>query len=132
MCRLIVIYSLRRHRGHPAKLNAGHQRRITRFITSGEADNAAQVTKLLTNDSHIDCSVYTVRRALKKSGFRAIVKQKRPRLSAKHVHARLAFALKHQHWTFDDWKRVIWSDETKINRLGSDGREMVWIGSDRD
>ena len=26
----------------------------------------------------------------------------------------------------EDWKRVIWSDETKINRLGYDGREWVW------
>ena len=26
----------------------------------------------------------------------------------------------------EDWKRVIWSDETKINRFGSDGRQWVW------
>jgi len=26
----------------------------------------------------------------------------------------------------EDWKRVLWSDETKINRLGSDGRQWVW------
>ena len=26
----------------------------------------------------------------------------------------------------DDWKRVWWSDETKINYLGSDGRTYVW------
>ena len=25
-----------------------------------------------------------------------------------------------------DWERVIWSDETKINRVGSDGRKWVW------
>ena len=25
-----------------------------------------------------------------------------------------------------DWKRVIWSDETKINRIGSDRQEYVW------
>ena len=27
----------------------------------------------------------------------------------------------------DDWKRVIWSDETKINRFCSDGRSWCWI-----
>ena len=26
----------------------------------------------------------------------------------------------------EDWKRVIWSDETKINRFGSDGKQYVW------
>ena len=27
---------------------------------------------------------------------------------------------------FLDWKKAVWSDETKINRLGSDGRKWVW------
>ena len=26
----------------------------------------------------------------------------------------------------EDWKRVIWSDETKINRLESDRKRYVW------
>ena len=29
-------------------------------------------------------------------------------------------------WTVEDWKQVIWSDETKINRFGSDGRKWCW------
>ena len=36
------------------------------------------------------------------------------------------FAIAHRYWTVEDWKRVIWSDETKINRFGSDGRHWVW------
>ena len=36
------------------------------------------------------------------------------------------FAEAHKHWTVDDWKRVVWTDETKINRLGSDGKRWVW------
>jgi transposase len=36
--------------------------------------------------------------------------------------------LKHQHWTVDDWKHVVWSDETKVNRVGSGGRSWVWKG----
>lgn len=38
----------------------------------------------------------------------------------------MAFAHKYQNWTVDDWKRVIWSDETKISRFGSDGKQYVW------
>jgi hypothetical protein len=26
----------------------------------------------------------------------------------------------------EDWKRVVWSDETKVNRIGSDGLYWVW------
>ena len=36
------------------------------------------------------------------------------------------FAEKHQYWTVEDWKRVIWPDETKINQFGSDGKKWAW------
>ena len=58
--------------------------------------------------------------------MKAVVKKKKPLLSVNCRKRRLAFALKYQHWTMEDWKRVIWSDETKINRIGSDGQEYVW------
>ena len=40
--------------------------------------------------------------------------------------AHLKFAKYHENWTVEDWKRVLWSDETKINRIGSDGRVYTW------
>ena len=36
------------------------------------------------------------------------------------------FAIRHKDWTLGDWKRVVSSDETKINCLGSDGRKHAW------
>jgi hypothetical protein len=55
-----------------------------------------------------------------------MVKKKKPLLRTRHIRARLEFARKYQDWTFDDWKRVVWSNETKVNRFGSDGREWCW------
>src|SRR5204863_4894137 len=59
-------------------------------------------------------------------------KEEKPFLSKKHRRARMDFALAHQHWTLEDWKKVVWSDETKINRLGSDGRKWVWKKAGED
>jgi DDE superfamily endonuclease len=56
----------------------------------------------------------------------ARAKVKKPLLRPRHIKQRLDFAYKYQHWTESDWARVIWSDETKINRLASDGRQWVW------
>ena len=66
-----------------------------------------------------------MRRHLKKMGLKAVVKKKKPLLTKKHRKDRLDWAYEHRHWTENDWK-VIWLDETKINRLGSDGRKWVW------
>jgi len=112
--------------GRPPKLSKQDKRQAVRLITSGKADTAVQVTQILQNDFSTKVSSDTVRRALREAGLKAAVKQKKPRLLPRHIRQRLDFALRYQHWTIEDWGRVVWSDETKINRLGSDGRQWIW------
>lgn len=47
-----------------------------------------------------------------------------------HRKRKLAFANKYQQWIMKGWKRVIWSDETKINWIKSDGKEWMWKQAD--
>lgn len=64
-------------RGRPGKLSRRDKTWIARQVTSGQADNAVQVAKALRdNDGNQRVSSKTVRRALKKSGMKAIVKKK--------------------------------------------------------
>ncbi|CAI7783579.1 unnamed protein product [Closterium sp. NIES-54] len=51
-------------------------------------------------------------------------------ISSTHGKDRMQWAKDHQHWTIDDWKRVVWSDETKICRFSSVGRSWAWIRED--
>ena len=108
--------------GRPPKLSTANIRFAQRLISPGKADTAIDVTKALCNVTNQPLHAQTVCRHLKVAGMKAVVKKKRPFLSKKHRKARMDFALAHQHWTVEDWKKVVWSDETKINRLGSDGR----------
>ncbi|KAG0804377.1 hypothetical protein G6F20_012558 [Rhizopus arrhizus] len=87
------------------------------------------VTECFEDDIGKKVGVETVRRALRKAGLGAIEKPKKPLLSAKNIRNRLSWYITHKDWTVDDWKRVIWSDETKINRFNSDGRTWTWIRS---
>jgi hypothetical protein len=96
------------------------------MMRMGKIENASQATKVLSNIINSSVTSQTVRRHLKNSGWRAVVKKKQPLLKAHHRKARLEFAEWHREWTLEDWKRVIWSDETKINRLGSDERKYIW------
>jgi transposase len=112
--------------GRPSKLSSTDQHAIILQITTGKASNAVQAMKHINTIISDPVSSQTVRRVLKKHSFKAVVKKKKPLLSTRHRKARLVFAQKYREWTVEDWKRVIWSDETKINRFGSDGREWVW------
>ena len=55
-----------------------------------------------------------------------MVKSQCPLLSAQHKKVWLDFVLAHKDWTLEDWKHVIWSDETKINCLRSDIKKWAW------
>ena len=49
-----------------------------------------------------------------------------PLTSFKNRKLRLAFAKAHQNWTVDQWKNILFSDESKFNLFGSDGKKRVW------
>ena len=112
--------------GHPPKLSSANVRYAICLISSGKTENAIQVTKALTNIVNQSLSTSTVHRQSRKTGMEAVVKSKWPLLSAMHHKACLDFAYAHKGWTLKDWKKVVWSDETKINHLGSDGCKWVW------
>ena len=61
-----------------------------------------------------DVSLRTVQRGLIRAGATCVKPHKRPLLSADHVAKRLSWAKQHKDWTEDDWSKVIFSDETKI------------------
>ncbi|KAG1606651.1 hypothetical protein G6F46_012858 [Rhizopus delemar] len=91
--------------------------------------SATKVAKELEKDTGRKVSAETVCRTLRKTGLGAIEKPKKPLLSAKNIRKRLSWCMAHKDWTIDDWKRVVWSDETKINIFNSDGRTWTWIRS---
>ncbi|KAG0927047.1 hypothetical protein G6F32_013005 [Rhizopus arrhizus] len=121
--------SLLKQGGRPKVLSAADERYCVRQFTKNRVPSAVKVTECLENDIGKKVGVETVRRALRKAGLGAIEKPKKPLLSAKNIRNRLSWCMAHKDWTIDDWKRVIWSDETKINRFNSDGRTWAWIRS---
>jgi hypothetical protein len=67
-----------------------------------------------------------IHNVLKTVCLKVMVKKEWPLLSIKLRQRRQNFALKYKNWTVEDWTRVIWSDMTKINKIGSNGWIDVW------
>ena len=110
----------------PTMLTPRSKRLIARKMLTGECDNAVQVHQAVTDQLGLDVCVQTVRNTLKSKGFISKKKVKKPFLTVKHKKNRLAFAKRYKDWTVEDWKKVVFSDETKINLFGSDGLHYVW------
>jgi transposase len=50
----------------------------------------------------------------------------KPGLTEEMRQARLAFALAHQHWTLEDFKNIIWTDETSVVLGHRRGSNRCW------
>ena len=92
--------------------------------------NQRQTLTDITNQSSLDVSRWIVRNALYESGFYNQVAQKKPFLSDAHKRKRFEFAFEHQKWTSEEWKKVIWTDESTFE-VGKTSRQItVWRKSD--
>jgi len=79
----------------------------------------------LIEQSGLQFSRSTFTRLLKKYGISNWLAKKRPYLTAQAVKARLKFAQEHKDWTYNDWKKVIFSDECSLERGA--GARRVWV-----
>lgn len=109
-------------RGRKRLLTDGDARVMERLMRRKDS----LTPKLAAEQINMDVSQWTARRALRRIGLISAIKQKKPALSDKNVKARLKFCKDCKNWSVEDWKRVIWSDETKINRFQSDGKQYFW------
>lgn len=75
-------------------------------------------------------SPMTVWRILRAAGMKKTKPTRKPGLSERMRRERLDFCLAHQHWTLEDWKRVIWSDETAVVINHRRGGYHVWRTSE--
>ena len=73
------------------------------------ADAARQVNQALG----IQVSRQTVMCTLVRAGLHSQKKVKKPHLSAKNMKARLEFARIYQHWTVENWIRVVFQIRVK-------------------
>jgi len=112
--------------GRPPKFDDRTKRLVGRIIDRGEATTATAAHQILTRDHNISISVQSVRNLLHQQGIHIRHATRRPRLTHEHKRARYEFALAHQDWTVNQWKQVVFSDETVITSNQLDSRHLVW------
>jgi hypothetical protein len=71
-------------------------------------------------------SAKTIWNILHSLGFSPCKPTYKPGLTKEAKAVRLKWCLEHKDWTLEDWKNVIWSDETSVTMGGQRGRIRVW------
>ena len=109
------------HPGRPRKTS----NKFDRWLVRTALTETKLPLKELKSIANIPVCEQTIRRRLKEKGIRKWRALKRPLLNNEHARKRLEWARAHRHWTIEDWAKVIWSDESAIQK-DSDTR-TVWI-----
>lgn len=118
--------------GRPTKQVAETQEKLQSLVRHDRYGRERTCTDFSASlASHgIDISASTVFRILKKAGFRKTKPTRKPGLTIRMRKERLQWCLDRKDWTLEDWKKVIWSDETSVILLHRRGGYRIWRTSE--
>ena len=108
--------------GRPEVLSERDRRYIIKHARINPRITYAQI-KL---EVGLGCSRTTIYRALKQYGLTNWVAKKRPLLTPEVAKKRLDWCLLRREWTFEQWSRVIWSDECSVEKGSRKQRQGVF------
>jgi transposase len=100
---------------------------IIRKYESETFQRSTDGQNMLRENFGLKVSQALVRDVLKKNGLKCYKKQTKPLLLSRHKSGKLGFCLTYQSWSYFDWIKVVWSDESKFNLEGSDRRSTFWM-----
>ena len=113
--------------GRPKKLGARNIRMLKHLV--GDDDNRSSAREIMIKlNETLEKPVCrrTVINYLLKCGFEYKVKIKKPFLNKQHRQARLQWCLEHSNWTVEDWKNVLFSDESTFYVIKRKSETKIW------
>ena len=117
-------------KGGPRKLTDRHKRQIIFHITKNHTSRRLSAISII-QDLQLDVHPDTLKKTLKDLGYNHRIARRRPFLKKIDRKRRLQFAKRHSHWTVEDWKAIIWTDEMSI-KVGMERRTKDWIWRKKD
>lgn len=118
--------SAKTQRGRKCVLSDRDRRALKRIVTKNKRTTAAKVTAEMNVALANPVSIKTTRRELHKLGIAGRAAIPKPHISDANARNRKMWCRSHKTWTMDQWKKVIWSDESCFTLFPTSGRVYVW------
>jgi len=115
-----------RRSGRPPKLNDRDKRTIKHIVDKEPFQSAVKISEVVKTTLDKDVHPETIRRTIKEFGFGSYTPRKKPHVSKKNRLQRLEFAKTYKSHPVEFWRNDIFTDESKYNIFGSDGRFKFW------
>lgn len=115
----------RKRSGRPKKTSPVDDRHILIMSKRNRFKTAPEIRAEVNRSLAEPISVNTVKRRLRDKGYLGRVSVKKPLLRSQNKVKRLLFAQKHKDWTLEQWKSVLWTDESKFEIFGTKRRQYV-------
>ena len=113
-------------RGRKRKTTLRDDKIIQRKVKVDRRKSASSVRQEIEQELGVIISNQTVRRRLHEVDLYGRVARRKPYVNKASRAKRLNYVKTYQNKDMDFWKYVLWSDESKFNLFGSDGKVMVW------
>ena len=120
------IYNDLKRSERPRKVFGRDLRHLKRLVKGDARLSAAKATSDLSASLPKPVKARTVRNYLKELGFEYAVKVKKQWSGATHHKQRMAWCTQYMSWTHDDWKDVIFSDESTFYVLKRKNQCKIW------
>lgn len=123
----LIIGTLHRRKksGRPSKCSERDEKLLVRIVKRDPTATSSNVISHANQFLGLGISKWTANRILRRAKIFARRPCSKPLLNSRQKRARLEFARLHMHWTPQDWAKVLWSDETKVNMHNPDGGQWV-------
>lgn len=112
--------------GRPTKLGDRDRRVLSREIRKNRTHPMGHILQEFQQASGSVVSINTIRKEAHLLGFHGRAAAHKPLITKSNRAARLKWCKAHRNWTVDQWKGVLWSDESRFTLYRSDGRVWVW------
>lgn len=122
----IQIVAARPSPGSAFSLTARQKNSFFRAIKTGQLKHITDMQHYLQTTYNKTAGKSTIYSYIKKEGFISYRAPKKPKIKIQNQKRRLQFAKEHKDWTIQDWKKVLFSDETRVNRIGPDPTSSRW------